>query len=48
MVRIHRTDGLIQAGAGEQQVVAMRTDGTNERVLYRGDVMLACCLPEKP
>ena len=33
---------------GKEQIIAMRTDGTNERVLYRGDVMLACCLPPTP
>jgi Tol biopolymer transport system component len=33
---------------GEQQVVAIRTDRSNERVLYRGDVMLVIGLPPKP
>jgi Tol biopolymer transport system component len=32
---------------GKVQIVAVRTDGSNERLLERGDVMLACCLPEK-
>lgn len=31
----------------KQQVVAIRTDGSNERVLYQGDVMLVCALPVK-
>jgi hypothetical protein len=31
----------------KQQVVAIHTDGTNERVLYEGDVMLVCALPAK-
>jgi hypothetical protein len=36
-----------QTREDKQQVVAIRTDATNERVLYEGDVMLVCALPAK-
>jgi Tol biopolymer transport system component len=31
--------------AGEEQVVTINVDASNERVLYRGDVMSVCSLP---